>query len=66
METRLNDFLPIFKLCGFMVIGVAALPLVLGNPIALIGAVYAYRQYKKWQEDKELAELKTKVPELFA
>jgi cation-transporting ATPase 13A1 len=66
METRLNDFLPILKLCGFMVIGVAALPLVVGNPIALIGAVYAYRQYKKWQEDKELAELKTKVPELFA
>lgn len=65
METGMKDFLPIAKLCVYMLAGVLALPLLLGNPIALIGGIYGYRQYRKWQEDKELAELRSQCPELF-
>jgi cation-transporting ATPase 13A1 len=66
MQTRLSDFVPILKLCGYLLAGVLALPLVLGNPIALIGAIYGYRQYRKWSEEKELEKLKQVCPQLFA
>ena len=65
METGLSDFTPILKLCLYILIGTIVLPFVIGNPIGLIGGFYAVRQYRKWQEDKELAELRSTCPDLF-
>ena len=65
MKTTLADFAPILKTCAYIAGGVLVLPLLLGNPIGLIGGFYAFRQYRKWQQDKETAELAAKYPALF-
>jgi hypothetical protein len=41
--------------------GVLVLPLVLGNPIGMIAGFYAFKMYKKWKEDRELAELEAQL-----
>ena len=50
------DFLPILQTLGYVVTGIVALPIVIGNPIMMIGAFYAYKQYKAYnaQQDAEL------------
>lgn len=57
MSLRLADFYPILQTCGYIVGALAVAPIVLGNPIGLIGGIYAYKQYRKWMSDKEVAEL---------
>ena len=57
MTTSIADFLPILKTCGYIAAGVLVLPLVLGNPIGMIAGFYGFKMYKKWKEDREMAEL---------
>ena len=66
MSTRIADFVPILKTCGYMVAALVVIPLALSNPIALIGSIYMYRQYRKWQNDKEMAELQQHLPPAVA
>ena len=49
-----------------MVAALVVIPLALSNPIALIGSIYMYRQYRKWQNDKEMAELQQHLPPAVA
>jgi hypothetical protein len=44
---------------------VLVLPVVIGNPIGLIGGFFAFKQYRKWQEEKELKQLREQCPDLF-
>ena len=61
INTKISDFLPIVKTCAYMAGGVLVLPLVLGNPIGMIAGFYAFKMYKKWKEDRELAELEAQL-----
>lgn len=65
MKTTIADFIPIVKMCGYIAGGVVVAPILLGNPIGLIGAFFMFKQYKKWQQDRETAELAKKFPSLF-
>ena len=57
MSTRVSDFVPLLKTCGYILAGLVVAPIILGNPIGIIGAIYAYKQNRKWQKNKELAEI---------
>jgi hypothetical protein len=57
MATRVGDFIPIIKTCAYIAAGVVIMPFVLGNPLGMFGGFYAYKMYKKWKEDREMAEL---------
>ena len=57
MATRVGDFVPLVKTCGYIVGGLAVAPLVLGNPIGLIGGIYAFKQYRQWRAGQDLKEL---------
>ena len=56
-STRFSDFIPILKTCGYILAGLVVAPIVLGNPIGLIGGIYAYKKYQKWRSDQDLKEL---------
>ena len=61
MTTTIADFLPIVKTCGYIAGGVLVLPLVLGNPIGMIAGFYGFKMYKKWRDDREMAELEAEL-----
>jgi cation-transporting ATPase 13A1 len=61
MRTTLADFLPILKTCAYIAGGVLLLPLVIGNPIGMIAGFYGFKMYKKWKEDREMAELEAEL-----
>ena len=63
--TKLTDFVPLLKTCGYISVAVLVSPVLLGNPIGIIGAIYLFRKYRQWQADQEQAELREKFPALF-
>jgi cation-transporting ATPase 13A1 len=63
--TKISDFLPLIKTCGYVLLAAVAAPLLLGNPIGLIGAFFLFRQYRTYTSEREQAELKERFPALF-
>ncbi len=55
---KFEDFIPMWNSALMVAGGLVALPFILGNPLLLFGAFYAYRQYKAYKEKKEMEELK--------
>lgn len=64
-ETKLDDFIPLLKTCGYILAAVLAAPMLLGNPIGLIGGIYLFRKYRQWQSEQEQEQIKAKFPELL-
>jgi hypothetical protein len=56
-DTRPHHVLPLLGTALKIVAAVVLIPVVLSNPLFIVGAWFAYGHYKKWREEQERKEV---------
>ena len=57
LSTRASDFLPILQTLGIVIAGIIVVPVVLSNPLFMVGAYYAWQYWKKMQQEATVAKV---------